>query len=109
MAIGDAVVLAKCLRDEPYIEDAFATYEHVRRDRVERVVAQGRKNGNGKTPGLFGRIARDLMLRLIFGYLRSKGDSPMGWIFEHHVTWGKTDLGLFGSSHLPERGACGRL
>ncbi len=87
MAIEDSVVLATCLRDEPRIEDAFASYEHLRRDRVERIVAQGRRNGNGKTPGLLGRVVRDLMLRLIFSRMRAEGDSSMGWIFEHHVTW----------------------
>ncbi len=30
-------------------EAAFSRYEKMRRDRVERVVAQGKKNGDGKT------------------------------------------------------------
>jgi len=36
MAIEDAVVLAKCLRDVPGIEAAFTAYEALRRERVER-------------------------------------------------------------------------
>ena len=39
MAIEDAIVLAKCLRDCEGIRQAFATYERLRRKRVERVVA----------------------------------------------------------------------
>ncbi|MGW8376650.1 FAD-dependent monooxygenase [Streptomyces sp. ODS28] len=40
MAIEDGVVLAKCLRDLPHPEGAFAAYEHLRRERVERLVRQ---------------------------------------------------------------------
>ncbi|WP_329144202.1 FAD-dependent monooxygenase [Streptomyces sp. NBC_01456] len=39
MAIEDALVLARCLRDRPDAQRAFAAYEELRRERVERVVA----------------------------------------------------------------------
>ncbi|WP_051710564.1 FAD-dependent monooxygenase [Andreprevotia chitinilytica] len=87
MAIEDAVVLAKCLRDEADIDVAFAAYELLRRERVERIVAQGKKNGDSKTPGLLGRAIRDLALRLIFSRQRSNRKDPMQWIFDHHVAW----------------------
>ncbi len=87
MAIEDAVVLAKCLRDESTIEDAFAAYEHVRRDGVERIVAEGKKNGDGKTPGFFGRVVRELMLRLMFSRRPGRTEESMAWIFEHHIDW----------------------
>ncbi|WP_414638650.1 FAD-dependent monooxygenase, partial [Actinophytocola sp.] len=45
MALEDAVTLAKCLRDLPA---AYTAYENLRRKRVERVVAQGKRNGDGK-------------------------------------------------------------
>jgi 2-polyprenyl-6-methoxyphenol hydroxylase-like FAD-dependent oxidoreductase len=41
IAIEDAVVLAKCLRDKPNIGSAFAAYERLRRERVERVGGSG--------------------------------------------------------------------
>lgn len=87
MAIEDAVELARCLRDEPAIERAFAAYEGLRRERVERIVAQGRRNGDGKTPGRFGRVVRDLALRVVFRRLRRKtgGADPLAWIHEHRV------------------------
>src|SRR6267378_4050723 len=91
MAIEDAVVLAMCLRDELRIEDAFAAYERLRRKRVERIVAEGKKSGDGKTPGLFGRVTRDLILRLIFSRQDIQRDNPMGWIFDYHVSWGRAD------------------
>ncbi|GHF29171.1 FAD-dependent oxidoreductase [Streptomyces mashuensis] len=39
MAIEDGVVLARCLRDLPDAGQAFAAYERLRRERVERIVA----------------------------------------------------------------------
>ena len=41
MAIEDGIILAQCLRDIPDIPDALTVYEHLRRDRVERVVKAG--------------------------------------------------------------------
>lgn len=85
MAIEDAIVLAKAFRDAPRASEAFATFERARRARVEKVVAQGRRNGSGKTPGPFGRAVRDFALRLIFS--RSAMKDPMAWIHEHPVDW----------------------
>jgi 2-polyprenyl-6-methoxyphenol hydroxylase-like FAD-dependent oxidoreductase len=48
LAGEDAMVLAKCLRDIPDQEQAFATYERLRRARVERMVRLGRGAGQGK-------------------------------------------------------------
>jgi len=87
MAIEDAVVLARCLRNEPRIGHAFGRYEQLRRERVERVVAQGKKNGTGKTPGPFGRVVRDLLLRLIFSSRGGREAKPMDWIFAHRIAW----------------------
>ncbi|WP_435244736.1 FAD-dependent monooxygenase [Streptomyces sioyaensis] len=39
MAIEDGIVLARCLRDRPDPHSAFAAYEELRRERVEKVVA----------------------------------------------------------------------
>jgi 2-polyprenyl-6-methoxyphenol hydroxylase-like FAD-dependent oxidoreductase len=48
LALEDALVLAQCLRDIVVPERAFATFEHVRRQRVEAIVRQSRRNGSGK-------------------------------------------------------------
>ncbi|GAA3665099.1 FAD-dependent monooxygenase [Nonomuraea antimicrobica] len=87
MALEDAVVLAKCLRDSPDIASAFATYEQVRRDRVERVVAQGRRTDSWKTLGPIARIPRDLIMSLALKRLARTGHDPSRWIYEHHVDW----------------------
>jgi hypothetical protein len=49
MATEDALVLARSLRTANSISSAFTAYEHERRDRVERVVTQGERNGNQKS------------------------------------------------------------
>jgi 2-polyprenyl-6-methoxyphenol hydroxylase-like FAD-dependent oxidoreductase len=78
-------VLAKCLRDVPSVAEAFGVYEGLRRDRVERVVAQGKRNGDAKAPGPVGRVVRDLVLPVVMRRLASK--DPMGWIFDYDVDW----------------------
>src|SRR5262249_56877915 len=45
LAIEDAIVLAKCIRDRREVTQAFITYERLRRQRVERVVAYSARRG----------------------------------------------------------------
>jgi 2-polyprenyl-6-methoxyphenol hydroxylase-like FAD-dependent oxidoreductase len=87
MAVEDAVVLARCLRDEPEIPAAFAAYERLRRRRVERIVRQGRRNGSQKAPGPVGRAVRDAVLRTVFALRPKNARDPMRWIHEHRVEW----------------------
>ena len=85
MAAEDAVVLAKSLRDLPDIPRALAAYEGLRRRRVERIVAQGKRTGSAKTPGPVGRVVRDLALPLVFKLLVT--ERSMAWIYDHHLDW----------------------
>lgn len=85
MAIEDALVLAKCLRDLRGIETALEAYERHRRERVERIVAQGRRNGTGKAPGALGRVIRDLILRVVFR--RTRTHDAMAGIHDHRIDW----------------------
>ena len=82
MALEDAVTLAKCLRDLPDVPDAFAAYENLRRARVERVVAQGKRNGDGKAMGRVGR----LFLPLIFKFV-ARSVNKQGWLYDHRIDW----------------------
>lgn len=82
MAFEDAVTLAKCLRDLPDVPRAFATYETLRRKRVERVVAQGKRNGDGKAAGRLGRM----MLPLVFKFV-AKSVGRQGWLYDHRIEW----------------------
>ncbi len=88
MAIEDAVVLAKCLRDITPVPRAFAAFEQLRRRRVERVVAQGARSSSSKAPGPVARRLRDLMLPLVFRYFVTP--KSMAWMYDHRVDWNST-------------------
>ncbi|HEX2513420.1 MAG TPA: FAD-dependent monooxygenase [Chloroflexota bacterium] len=83
LALEDAVVLARCLRDLPTIPDAFAAYERLRRARVERIVAQGARSSSAKTPGPAGRLLRDLILRVVFRYVVT--EKSLAWMYDYRV------------------------
>ncbi len=85
MAIEDAVVLARCLRDLPDTGQAFAAYERLRRARVERIVAHGARTSNSKAAGPVGRVLRDLMMPLILKRV-ARGDS-LAWMHDYHIEW----------------------
>ncbi|MFF3439314.1 FAD-dependent oxidoreductase [Streptosporangium sp. NPDC002721] len=85
MAIEDAVVLAKCLRDVPGTSDAFAAFERLRRGRVERIVAHGRRNGSGKAPGAVGAFLRDLALPVVMRQVDRR--DALAWIHDHRISW----------------------
>jgi FAD-dependent urate hydroxylase len=85
MAIEDAVVLARCLRDLPEIGQAFAAYERLRRARVERIVAHGARTSNSKAAGPVARVLRDLMMPLILKRVAS-GES-LAWMHDYHIAW----------------------
>ncbi|RZK86400.1 MAG: FAD-dependent monooxygenase [Rhodococcus sp. (in: high G+C Gram-positive bacteria)] len=85
MAIEDALVLARCLRDNRDTAVALAAYETARRTRVERIVAQGRRNGSGKAPGPVGRVIRDLTLPTVMRMV-GRRDS-LRWMYDYRIEW----------------------
>jgi FAD-dependent urate hydroxylase len=86
MAAEDAVVLAKCLRDVPDTAAALDAYERLRRQRVERIVAQGARASSTKAAGPVGRALQAVMLPLVFRYLVT--EKSQAWIHQHHIDWG---------------------
>jgi 2-polyprenyl-6-methoxyphenol hydroxylase-like FAD-dependent oxidoreductase len=84
MAIEDAVTLGRCLRARSDIAGALADYERLRRDRVEKVVAYGRRSGSTKTAGPIGAAFRDALTPLVMRLLYRKGD-PQAWITSHRI------------------------
>jgi FAD-dependent urate hydroxylase len=98
VAIEDAVVLAKCLRDLPDVPRAFARYEQLRRVRVQRIVAQGRHNGGGKTVGPLGRALRDAIMPLAVRIMFRGGRDPFAWMWNHHIDW---DAPIRGGTPVP--------
>jgi 2-polyprenyl-6-methoxyphenol hydroxylase-like FAD-dependent oxidoreductase len=85
MAIEDAVVLARCLRDLPEIGQAFAAYERLRRARVERIVAHGARTSNSKAAGPVARVLRDLMMPAILKRVANSGS--LAWMHDYHIDW----------------------
>ncbi|MFF4594975.1 FAD-dependent oxidoreductase [Amycolatopsis sp. NPDC001319] len=84
MAIEDAVTLAQCLRDlSP--DAALPTFESLRRSRVEAVVAQGKRNGDDKSPGPLGRLARDFFIRRAMK--NTGGADPNAFMWNHRIDW----------------------
>jgi 2-polyprenyl-6-methoxyphenol hydroxylase-like FAD-dependent oxidoreductase len=86
MAMEDGVLLAMALRDQPDIDRAFAAYETARRERVERIVAQGARSSSSKTPGRFGSLFRDAFMRVAFRYLIT--ERSLAWMYDHRIEWG---------------------
>lgn len=87
MAFEDAVQLARCLRDRPDVPAAFAAYERLRRERVERVVAQGKRTSGTKVAGPFGRLVRDLALPVIARRVARDDGASLAWLYDHHIDW----------------------
>lgn len=86
MAMEDAIVLAKCLRDVPGVEQAFAAFEALRRDRVEELVEAARKNGGRKAPtNVLTRSIRDLVLP----FFLKMGVKNAEKAYSYRVDWGE--------------------
>jgi 2-polyprenyl-6-methoxyphenol hydroxylase-like FAD-dependent oxidoreductase len=83
MAIEDAVTLGRCLGELP-VSAALARYEQLRRARVEKVVAYGRRNGSPKTVGPIGAAIRDAVTPLVIRMLYRR-DNPQSWILDHRI------------------------
>jgi len=83
MAIEDAVTLGRCLRGRADLGAALADYEQLRRGRVEKIVAYGRRSGSTKTAGPLGAAVRDALMPMVMRLL-ARGDRQ-AWIFEHRI------------------------
>ena len=88
MAVEDAVTLARALRDAPDIPTALRSYEDQRRDRVEKLVRLGKRNGDGKAAGPLARLVRDrVILPLAAARFARRRTHPEAWVFDHHIPW----------------------
>ncbi|MEU0100051.1 NAD(P)/FAD-dependent oxidoreductase [Streptomyces sp. NPDC006267] len=95
VAMEDAVVLAKCLRDAPSHERGFVSYEAARRKRVEDIVAQGKYNNEGNIRrGPAGRMLRNFFISRAFRGTGGKGDPT--WMMSHHIDWDAKEPGVDG-------------
>ncbi len=84
LAIEDAIELARCLRDLPDNDSAFAAFERLRRPRVERVVAWAARMNRNKMPGPIARALRDAVLPIV---LKRFARQSQGWLFNYAINW----------------------
>jgi len=90
LALEDAAMLARLLRDSATYEQAFSAYERTRRPRAEEVVKYSRAIGRQKsTSGSRLAVAmRDLMLPL---FLRNATQNTRNnHLYNHRVAWDDT-------------------
>lgn len=87
MAMEDAVLLAKCVRDLPAAGAAFAAFQELRRARAERVVAQGARSSKFKAVNPVARIIRDRKLPAILQGHSQGGEHSLAWIHGYRVDW----------------------
>ncbi|GAA5203542.1 FAD-dependent oxidoreductase [Microbacterium jejuense] len=90
LALEDAAILARSLRDASTYARAFEAYEQQRRPRAEEVVKYSRAIGRQKAPGgsRFAVAMRDLMLPL---FLRSATKNTRNnHLYNHTIAWDET-------------------
>lgn len=80
--------LAKLLAQSPEDwQSVFDQFEQHRRPRVEKIIAQGRRNGNDKkelTP--FSAWIRDQILSIVLPLFGERGNR---WIYRYKINWEK--------------------
>jgi len=85
LAIEDAVVLAKCLRDLSDPRQALARFEALRRPRVERIIKQAARINSNKAAGPVARTLRDAVLPVV---LRMATNSKqLAELYAYHIDW----------------------
>jgi FAD-dependent urate hydroxylase len=89
LAIEDAVQLAKCLRDLTGADRAFASFEQLRRPRVEKIIKQAERVNNNKAATGLGRILRDITMPVLMPtYVKFIANGKPGrQLYAHHIDW----------------------
>lgn len=87
LSLEDAVMIAQCLRDSNDHAAAFATFEQLRRQRVEKIVAHGNRGSTAKALGPVGRVLRDAILPQVFRQIGKNDAAATRWITDHHIAW----------------------
>ncbi|GAA3102235.1 FAD-dependent monooxygenase [Pseudonocardia yunnanensis] len=68
LAIESAVEVARCLRDLPDVPSAFATYEGLRRGRVEKIASRAAKINHAKAPGPATRAIMPFLMSIMIKF-----------------------------------------
>ncbi len=85
LAIESAIQLARCLRDLPDAQTAFAAYEGLRRARVERITKRGARLNHAKAPGPIARKMMQLVMPVMFKMMNP--EKTTGWEQRYTIDW----------------------
>lgn len=85
LAIESAVQLARCLRDLD-VPSAFATYERLRRARVEGIAARAAKINHAKAPGKLGQAVLPFVMRPMMK-IAVKPEKTLGPVLRYRIDW----------------------
>jgi 2-polyprenyl-6-methoxyphenol hydroxylase-like FAD-dependent oxidoreductase len=85
LAVEDAVVVAKCLRDLPDPQQAFARFEALRRPRVERIIKVAARINSNKTARPLTRVFRDAILPVILRL--TTNSKQVNQQYRYHIDW----------------------
>lgn len=85
MALEDALVLAKCVRDAANLEEAFRQFDRLRRERVEKIVKYSRSIGQRKhATNPVQVFFRDLMLPF---FLKQASRQSNARMYDYRMNW----------------------
>jgi 2-polyprenyl-6-methoxyphenol hydroxylase-like FAD-dependent oxidoreductase len=86
LAIESAIELARCLRDLPTPESAFAAYKGLRRERVESIAATAVKTNKQKSGGPAARTLIRLLAPVFMKTLLTP-EKMFGPVHRHRIDW----------------------
>jgi 2-polyprenyl-6-methoxyphenol hydroxylase-like FAD-dependent oxidoreductase len=81
LSIEDGVMLARCLRDLPDPQQAFARFEALRRPRAENIVKQAARVNSSKVPGPVTRAFLPAIMKIAAN--SKQATAP----YRHHIDW----------------------
>jgi 2-polyprenyl-6-methoxyphenol hydroxylase-like FAD-dependent oxidoreductase len=85
LALEDALVLARCIRDIENLREAFRQFERLRRERVEKIVKYSRSIGRRKhATNPVQVFFRDLLLPF---FLKQANRQSHAWMYDYRVNW----------------------
>ncbi|SIQ82377.1 2-polyprenyl-6-methoxyphenol hydroxylase [Haladaptatus litoreus] len=87
LAMEDAIVLAKCVRDSEHVSDAFETFETLRRERVKDIVKKSRETGNQKAPS---NVVTRKMRDIVLPFFLKRGMKNFEQIYSYRVNWNES-------------------
>jgi 2-polyprenyl-6-methoxyphenol hydroxylase-like FAD-dependent oxidoreductase len=88
LAIEDAVLLAKCLRDIPAAPRALASFEHLRRPRIDPLVRFGTRHKKSKAPGPIARRLTQATLPVLMPlFMKLAGTKRAARLYAYDIDW----------------------